>query len=89
MTTSHVNTRFKEEQITSLVLGDRLRGPHLVQSGLGNGVVLHAEPLLMAGEEAENVGQSSLGGRELILQCVVMLLLEDAARERLLDEVLD
>lgn len=43
----------------------------------------------MAGELVENVGQSSRHVWELILQCVVMLLLQDASREGLLDEVLD
>lgn len=43
----------------------------------------------MAGELAENVGQRSRRVWELILQCVVVLLLQDAAREGLLDEVLD
>lgn len=43
----------------------------------------------MACEHAEDVGQSPLLVRELILQCVVMLLLQDAAREVLLDKVLD
>lgn len=63
--------------------------PHLVQSGLGHRVVFDAQPLLMHGELAENVGQGSLCVRELILQRVVMLLLQDAAREGLPHEVLD
>lgn len=42
----------------------------------------------MHGELAEDVGQSSLRVWELILQRVVMLLLQDAAREGLPDEVL-
>lgn len=62
--------------------------PHLIQSGLGHRVVFYAQPLLMHGELAENVGQSSLPVWELILQRVVMLLLQDAAREGLPDEVL-
>lgn len=62
---------------------------HLVQRGLGHGVILHIQPLLMAGELAENVGQSSLCVWELILECVVMLLLEDASWKGLLDEVLN
>lgn len=43
----------------------------------------------MPGELAENVGQRSRRVRELILQRVVMLLFQDAAWERLLDEILD
>lgn len=42
----------------------------------------------MVGELAENVGQSPLRVRQLILQRVVMLLLQDAVREVLLDEIL-
>lgn len=64
-------------------------GPHLIQGGLGHRVVLYGQPLLMPGELAENVGQRSWRVRELILQCVVMLLLQDAAWECLLDEILD
>lgn len=43
----------------------------------------------MPGELAEDIGQSSLCVWKLILQCVVMLLFENAARKGLLDEVLD
>lgn len=43
----------------------------------------------MFGELAEDAGQSCLCVRQLILKSVVMLLLQDAAREGLLDEVLD
>lgn len=65
-----------------------VKSPHLVQSGLGHSVVLHPKSLLMAGELAEDVGQSSLCVRQLILQSVVMLLFQDAARKGLLDKVL-
>lgn len=63
--------------------------PHLIQSCLGHRVVLHTQPPLMPGELAEDIGQSSLCVWELILQRVVMLLFENAARKGLLDEVLD
>lgn len=62
-------------------------GSYLIQSGLGHGVVFHTEPLLVAGELAEDVGQSPLCAWELILQRVVMLLLQDASWEGLLDKV--
>lgn len=42
----------------------------------------------MPGELAEDVGQSPLCVREVILQSVVMRLLQDAAHEGLLDELL-
>lgn len=42
----------------------------------------------MFGELVEYEGQGSPCGRQLVLQRVVMLLLQDAAGERLLDEVL-
>lgn len=70
------------------VLSLFISGPHLIQRGLGHRVVLYPQLLLVAGELAENVGQRSLRARELILQRVVMLLLQDAALERLLDKVL-
>ena len=64
-------------------------GPYLIQGGLGHRVVLHTQPLLVAGELAEDGGQSPLGAWQLILQRVVMLLLQDTAWEGLLDKVLD
>lgn len=42
----------------------------------------------MLGELLEDVGQGSPCGRQLVLQHVVMLLLQDAAGERLPDKVL-
>lgn len=64
-------------------------GLYLIQSGLGHRVILHAQPLLMAGEVAEDVGQSSRCVWELIFQCVVMLLRQGASREGQLDKVLN
>lgn len=61
---------------------------HLVQGGLGHRVVLDGQRVLMLGELSKYVGQSSLRVGELVLQRVVVLLLQDAAGERLLDEVL-
>lgn len=62
--------------------------PHLIQGGLGHRVVLHTQPLLVAGKLAEDAGQSPDCVWQLILQGVVVLLLQDAAREGLLDEIL-
>lgn len=62
--------------------------PYLVQCCLGDGVVLHAEGLLMLGELAEDASQSALCVRELVLQCVVVLLLEHAPGEAILHKLL-
>lgn len=62
--------------------------PYLIERGLGHGVVLHPQPLLVTGELAKDVGQSPLCVREMVLQCVVMLLLQDAAQEGPPDKVL-
>lgn len=61
--------------------------PHLVQGGLGHRVVIDGQLALILVELAEYVSQSSPCVRELVLQRVVMLLLQDAARELLLNEV--
>lgn len=78
----HLNFYFTAPSLPDL-------GPHLIQGGLGHRVVFHAQPLPLAGELCENVGQGSRRVRELILQRVVMLLLQNAAWERLLDKILD
>lgn len=62
---------------------------YLIQSCLGHRVVLHAQPVLIAGEVAEDAGQSSLCVWELVLECVVVFLLENAVWESQLDKVLD
>lgn len=62
---------------------------YLIQGGLGHRVVFYSQPLPLAGKLSENVGQGSRRVRELILQRVVMLLLQNAAWERLLDKILD
>lgn len=61
---------------------------HLVQGGLGHGVVFDGQPAPIPVELAENVGQSAPCVGQLVLQRVVMLLLQDAAGELLLDKVL-
>lgn len=62
---------------------------HLIQSSLGHRVVLQTKPLLVVGEVAEDVGQSSWCIWKLVLEGVVVTLLENAAWECLLDKVLD
>lgn len=62
-------------------------GTYLVQSGLGHRVVLDGQPLLVACELAEYVGQSPGRVWELILQRIVMFLLQDAAWKPLPNKV--
>lgn len=60
---------------------------YLIQSCLGHRVVLQVQSLLMVGEFIEDLGQGSLVIRELVLQRVVVLFLENAARESFLNKV--
>lgn len=57
---------------------------HLVQGGLGDGVVLYVELLLVGEHQLENARQR--GGGDLVLQRVVVLLPLDTAREGALHE---
>lgn len=59
---------------------------YLVQSCLGNGVVLDAEGLLVLREQGEDSCKRGEGGGQLVLQHVTVFLLQRAAGELLLNE---
>lgn len=59
---------------------------YLVQSCLGNGVILDAERLLVLREQGEDAGEGSEGGGQLVLQHVAVLLLQRAAGQLPLNE---
>lgn len=62
---------------------------YLVKCCLRNRVVLYVESLFALGKHAEYPGQGRQWGRELVLQHVPVLLLEDASREGEPEELLD
>lgn len=59
----------------------------MVQSGLGDGVILNAEGLLVLGEQGEDTCKGGEGGGQLVLQHVAVLLLQRAAGELPLNEL--
>ena len=61
----------------------------MVQGGLGHGVVLYAEGLLVSGEEGEDACEGGESGGQLVLQHVAVLLLQSGARQLRLDEAHD
>lgn len=59
---------------------------YLVQSGLGNRVVLDVESLLVLREQGEDACKRGEGGGQLVLQHVAVLLLKRAAGQLPLNE---
>lgn len=64
-------------------------GTYLVQSCLGNGVVLDAEGLLVLREQGEDSCKRGEGGGQLVLQHVAVFLLQCAAGKLPLNELHD
>lgn len=62
---------------------------YLIQGGLGDGVILNPQQLLVLGEDGEDVGEGGERRWKLVLQHVPVLLLQRAAAQLTLNELHD